>query len=203
MNFDPTMYMSIHTVGDSHSHNGWSGIVNHHLGPLLCYSFSKEKLERCDIRNFHMNDGDTIVFSLGEIDCRCHIHKHITDTTTYQEIINHIVDNYFDAIELNVSVSGITFKNVCVYNVVPPIERYNTSENPAFPYLGSDEERKQYALYFNERLKEKCVEKGYVFFDIYDKYTDANGFLRKDLSDDNVHIRDGVYIREFIEQHLL
>ena len=195
--------MSIHTVGDSHSHNGWSGIINHHLGAVLCYSFGKEKLERCDIRNFHMKDGDTIVFSLGEIDCRCHVHKHITETTTYQEIINRIIENYFDAIELNVSVSGITFKNICVYNVVPTIERYNTWEHPGFPYLGSDEERKQYTLYFNETLKEKCAEKGYIFFDIYDKYKDGNGFLRKDLSDDNVHIRDGVYIREFIEQYLL
>ena len=30
--------MSIHTIGDSHSGNGWSGITQHHLGPLLCLS---------------------------------------------------------------------------------------------------------------------------------------------------------------------
>ena len=91
--------MSIHTIGDSHSGNGWSGIIQHHLGPVLCYSFGKEKLNRCDIRNFNIKDGDTIVFCLGEIDCRCHIHKHITETTRYQDIINNIVDNYFEAIE--------------------------------------------------------------------------------------------------------
>jgi hypothetical protein len=92
--------MSIHTFGDSHSYNGWSGVVPHHLGPVLCYSFGKEKLNRCDIRNFNIKDGDTIVFCLGEIDCRCHIHKHITETTRYQDIINNIIDNYFEAIEL-------------------------------------------------------------------------------------------------------
>ena len=97
--------MSIHTIGDSHSVNGWSGIIQHHLGAVLCYSFGKEKLNRCNIRNFNIKDGDTIVFYLGEIDCRCHIHKHITETTTYQDIINNIVDNYFEAIELNVSIS--------------------------------------------------------------------------------------------------
>ena len=95
----------IHTIGDSHSENGWNGVVKHHLGPLLCYSFGKEKLYRCDIRKFNIKDGDTIVFCLGEIDCRCHINKHITNTTTYQDIINNIVDDYFDAIELNVSIS--------------------------------------------------------------------------------------------------
>ena len=195
--------MSIHTIGDSHSHNGWSGIINHHLSALLCYSFGKEKLNRCDIRNFNIKDGDTIVFCLGEIDCRCHIHKHVTETTRYQDIINNIVDNYFEAIELNVSISQIKLKNVCVYNVVPPIQKYNTSENPEYPYLGSDEERKQYTLYFNEKLKEKCIEKEYIFFDIYNNYIDENGYLRKDLSDDNVHIGNGIYISNFIKENNL
>jgi hypothetical protein len=195
--------MSIHTIGDSHSHNGWSGIINHHLGPVLCYSFGKDKLNRCDIRNYDIKDGDTVVFSFGEIDCRCHVHKHVSDESTYQDIINHLVDNYFEAIDLNIVTSQITFKNICVYNVVPPIQKYNTLENPEYPYLGTDEERKEYALYFNQKLKEKCIEKGYVFFDIYDKYIDENGFLRKDLSDENVHIRNGVHISNFIQEHHL
>ena len=195
--------MSIHTIGDSHSFNGWSGIIQHHLGAVLCYSFGKEKLNRCDIRNFNIKDGDTIVFCLGEIDCRCHIHKHITETTTYQDIINNIVDNYFEAIELNVSISQIKLKNVCVYNVVPPIQKYNTCENPEYPYLGTDEERKQYSLFFNEKIKEKCLEKNYIFFDIYNNYIDENGFLRKDLSDGKVHIGNGIYISNFIKENNL
>jgi hypothetical protein len=69
--------------------------------------------------------------------------------------------------------------------------------------LGTDEERKRYALYFNEKLKEKCIEKEYVFFDIYNYYTDENGFLRKDLSDGNVHIRNGIYINIFIKENML
>jgi len=193
--------MSIHTIGDSHSGYGWTGIINHALGPVLCYSVGKEKLNRCDIRRFNIKDGDTVIFCLGEIDCRCHIHKHITDTTTYRDIIDSIVYNYFEAIELNVSVSQLKLKNVCVYNVVPPIQKYNTRENPEYPYLGTDEERKQYALYFNEKLKEKCIEKGYIFFDVYNKYIDENGFLRKDLSDGNVHISNGIYISDFIKEN--
>jgi hypothetical protein len=195
--------MSIHTIGDSHSGGGWTDIIQHHLGAILCYSFGKEKLNRCDIRNFNIIDGDTIVFCFGEIDCRCHIHKHVTDTTPYRDIINNIVDNYFDAIELNISTSQINLKNVCVYNVVPPIQRYNTWENPEYPYLGTDEERKNYVLYFNEKLKEKCNEKAYIFFDVYDKYTDENGFLQKELSDGNVHIGNGCYINEFINENII
>jgi hypothetical protein len=195
--------MSIHTFGDSHAVFGWRGVIQHSLGPLLCYSFAKEKLNRCDIRKFNIKNGDTIVFCLGEIDCRCHIHKYITNTTSYQDIINSLVDHYFKAIELNVFVSKIKFKNVCVYNVVPPIQKYNTIEYPEYPYLGTDLERKQYVLYFNEKIKEKCIEHKYIFFDIYNNYIDENGFLKKDLSDGNVHIKNGIYISNFIKEHLL
>ena len=145
--------MAIHTIGDSHSCNGWTGVIQHHLGAVLCYSFGKEKLNRCDIRNFNIKDGDAIVFCLGEIYCRCHIHKHITDTITYEDIINNIVDNYFEAIKLNISTSQIKLKNVCVYNVVPPIQKHNTHENSEYPYLGTDKERQNYALYFNKKIK--------------------------------------------------
>ena len=191
--------MTIHTIGDSHSCNGWVDVINHHLGPILCYSFGKEKLDRCDIRKFNIKDGDTIIFCLVEIDCRNHVHKHITQTTTYQDVINNIVDNYFEAIELNVSISQIKLKNICVYNIVPPIRKGNS----AYPYLGTDEERKQYVVYFNKKLKEKCIEKKYIFFDIYNNYIDENGFLKNDLSDGCVHIINGIYISNFIKENIL
>ena len=199
---------NLHTFGDSHSVCGWNNeIQRHHLGPVLCYSFGKEKLNRCDIRNFNIKDGDTIVFCLGEIDCRCHIHKHITKTTTYQDIINNIVNNYFDAIELNVSISQIKLKNVCVFNVPPPIEKYKTFTDgypeTIYPHLGSDNDRKQYTLYFNEKLKDKCIEHKYIFFDVYKDYVDSNGFLRKDLSDGTVPIGNGIHLDNFIKYNLL
>ena len=193
--------MSIHTFGDSHSGAGWSGVVNHHLGPILCYSFGKEKLNRCDIRNYNIKDGDTIIFCFGEIDCRCHIHKHINELNTYENIIDEIINNYFEAIKLNIHTSKFKLKNICIYNIVPPIQKFNTWENPEYPYLGSDEERKNYVLYFNKKLQEKCNENNYIFFNIYDKYIDENGFLRKDLSDGNVHIGNGIHLTNFIKEN--
>ena len=196
--------MKIHTIGDSHSFNGWEkDIVKHHIGPVLCYSFGKEKLSRCDISAFNIQDGDTVVFCFGEIDCRCHVGKHVSSTNTYTDIIDKLVFNYFEAIELNILKLRKKLKNICVYNIVPPIEKHNTLENPDYPYLGTDEERKQYTLYFNQCLKSKCIEKGYMFFDIYNKYTNSNGFLQKELSDGNVHISNGIYIKEFIDNNLL
>lgn len=194
--------MSIHTFGDSHALEGWgNNIIEHYISSILCYSFGVHKLNRIDIRNFDIKDGDSIIFCFGEVDCRCHIYKHITDTNTYQNIIDNIINNYFDAIQLNISVSQIKFKNICVYNVVPPVEKYNTSENHDYPYLGTDEERKNYVLYFNKKIKEYCIKYNYIFFDIYDKYIDENGFLNKDLSDGHVHIKDGIHITNFIKDN--
>jgi len=195
----------VHTFGDSHSNRGWdSSQVNmHHLGPVLCYSFGKDKLARCDIRRFGVANGDTVIFCFGEIDCRCHIHKHVTLCKSYQSVIEGIVDSYADAIRTNITVSGLSLKNVCIYNVVPPVERHNTMESPEYPYLGTDGERKQYVLYFNERLNKVCRDNGWVFFDVYDLYADANGFLSKGMSDGNVHVSTGSHLRNFVREHLL
>ena len=86
------------------------------IGPLLCYSFGKENLKRCNISDYDLKNNDTIIFSLGEIDCRCHIIKHINEKMTYKTIIKIIIDMYIDAIKINVDKSELTFKNICIYN---------------------------------------------------------------------------------------
>ena len=153
-----------------------------------------QKLDRIDISKFNINDGDTIVFSLGEIDCRCHIHKHITDVLTYETIIDNIIYNYFEAINLNLTNANIKLKNICIFNIVPPVQKDNAFGNPDYPFLGTDEERKTYVLYFNKKLKYECIKNNYIFFDIYDNYCDENGYLIKDLSDGGVHIKKMVFI---------
>jgi hypothetical protein len=188
--------MVIHTFGDSHSYSGWTGVKIHHLGPKLCFSIGRDGITIHDC----VHNGDTVIFCFGEIDCRCHVHKHVTDDRDYTKIIDTIVDNYF--IQIQKAVSMFDSLQTCVYNVVPPVERRNTAENSEYPYLGTDEERKTYVIYFNKRLQQKCIEYGYLFIDVYTKYTDSNGFLNKQLSDGNVHIRNGVHLRQFITKNV-
>jgi len=195
----------IHTFGDSHSWFGWCelrNVVPHHIGAILCYSFGNENLKRCNISNFDIKNGDSVVFCFGEIDCRCHVKKHINNENTYQHIIDNIVSKYIEAIQLNIKECKVKLKNICIYNVAPPIEKHNTEENPQYPYLGSDQERKSYTLYFNKKLKEKCYENNWIFVDVYDKYCDDNGFLSKNLSDGNVHIQNPKFLKEFILKHI-
>jgi hypothetical protein len=193
--------MRIHTIGDSHCCNGWKIIPNvfdHHLGAKLCYSIGRDGIIIKD--NYGINNNDIVIFCFGEIDCRCHIHKHINESNSYTQIIDSIVEKYFEKIKI--AVSDFENLKVCIYNVVPPVQKYNTPENSEYPYLGSDEERKMYVLYFNKKLKEKCKEYNYVFFDIYDNYADENGFLKKNSSDGNVHIRDPYHIFLFLKNNL-
>lgn len=191
--------MVIHTIGDSHSNNGWNtDIINHYYPDMLCYDLGIYRINKVDIRNFNINDGDSIIFCFGELDCRCYIQKNINEFITYQQVINYIIINYFSYISFSINHSLINFKKICVFNVIPPVEKDNVAEYPNYPFLGTDEERKSYVLYFNTKIKEYCEKNNYVFFDVYDKYTDENGFLKKDLSDGRVNIKDGIYINEFI-----
>jgi len=188
----------VHTIGDSHCKNAWQNIEDvevHWVGSKLCYSFNSIVL---NIKQFNINNGDMIIFCFGEIDCRCHIHKHITPELSYKNIIDNIINKYF--IEIKKSTSVYQDIEICVFNVVPPVKKYTIEEEPEYPLLGSDEERKEYILYFNSKLKEKCQEYGYIFFDVYNKYSDYDGFLNKKLSDNSIHIRDEKFIKEFLDK---
>jgi len=203
--------MTIHTFGDSHSSFGFKNINNiniHWIGPLLCYTFGNKKLDILNIRNYGVNDNDCVIFCFGEIDCRAHIYKYVNQNNSYQNIIDNIIEKYFEAIIINIE----SYKNlkIIVYNVVPPssvsnvhtdieIQKYVLVKNKNdIPWKGSDNERMQYHLYFNKKLKEYCEKNNFIFMDVYDKYRNENGFLKKEFSDGNVHINDHIFIKEFL-----
>jgi hypothetical protein len=193
--------MPIHTIGDSHSMFGWRnipGVIVHHIGPKLAFSVGRDGLAIPP--EFGIQGGDTVVFSFGEIDCRCHIHKHVTPETSYMEIIDSIVSAYIGRIlELSASLPGV---RCCIYNVVPPVQRHMSAENKQYPFLGSDEERRSYTLYFNAALAAACVTHGFTFVDIYDAYATPEKYLNRAHSDGHVHIRDAGYIIDFARAHL-
>jgi hypothetical protein len=192
--------MTIHTFGDSHCRAGWNNIKNLYastFGPMLCYTFATNGINISNLKDLNLiQEGDIVIFCFGEIDCRCHIHKYISDNISYTHVIDYIVDTYIKQIKL--TVEPFTNIKTCVYNIVPPVEKDSIIQSNDFPCLGTDDERQKYVLYFNKKLKEKCSEYNYIFFDVYDKYTDEKGFLNKELRDD-IHIRDGIHIKSFLE----
>lgn len=192
----------IHTIGDSHCGGVTDkpkeeqafaqipGVITHWLGPKLMFSIGRDGL---DISNFSISDNDTLIFCFGEIDCRCHVHKY---KENYKEVIENIVRKFFNVL-LDIRNKHPHMK-LCVFNVPPTIKKGKVNENPAFPYLGTDEERKEYVNYMNYTIKKYCNTSNIVFFDVYDKYCCNEGFLDEKLSDNNVHISNPKYISEFI-----
>lgn len=182
--------MTIHTIGDSHSHFGWDDtVVKHGLGPILAFSIGNGRLDMVDTSNFNLQPNDWFIFSFGEIDCRCHIAKHITETDTYQVIIKNIVEKYIAAVAK--FVKGINMPlNIGIYNVIPP-KKIDTGNNADFPFIGSSYERLRFVQYFNECLESEVSKYNYTFINILKFYTTDEGFLNPALADVSVHIIDG------------
>jgi len=197
---------TIHTVGDSHSLFGWkdlkkSPVKINHLGPRLMFTFGTSAgsiVDESIIRS--LNAHDLLVFCFGEIDCRCHIHKHVSSEISYHAIIEKIVDSYVAGI-LNLRTKyNLEDIKIAVYSVVPPIRRVDGIENSSFPFLGTDLDRLNYQQYMNLILRKKCNERNIIFFDITTHYADSEGFLVKELSDNICHINNELGITSVLEE---
>jgi hypothetical protein len=198
---------TLHTFGDSHAskeHGCWDNSkINIHLkiranwlGPKLMYSFGRDKKKLFHKSKKIVKESDIVVFSFGEIDCRCHIGKY---ETNWKSNIDSLVNNYFKAIEKN--VKDYNDLKVLIYNVVPPIERSHPRNQWMLPYtkklphVGTDSDILKYTKYMNKMLEtEVNKRKNYYFIDVYDAYSDSNGFLKVELSDNNCHIADPIYL---------
>jgi hypothetical protein len=197
----------LHTYGDSHAtkeYGGWNKInindlyiITNHIPGKLMFSFGRDQM----IVVGNIKENDIVCFCFGEIDCRCHINNY---EPNWETNIDSIVENYFITISKNVKDKNLI---VFVFNVVPPVERELPINNwlsvgAGLPALGTDEDRKKYTVYMNKKIKEYCEKFNYVFFDVYDKYIDEKGFLKRELSDTNCHISNPIYIEEFLKKYI-
>ena len=192
--------MTIHTFGDSHANHPWDRIIineekiNIHIlrppnRPMTCAGFGYNKLEYLNIKNYDVEDNDVVCFCFGETDCRFHIDKR---KEIYKDFINEIVENYFEAIKLNIEqLNNLT---VIVLSV-PPVLRF-TPAAADFPILGEDTDRKKYSEYFNFIIKGKCEEYNYHNLDVYNLYSNQDGYLNPEYADNYCHIMDPIFMEE-------
>ena len=166
-------------------------------GAYTLSTFAVKGVQHLDIKRDPVQDGDIVIFCLGEIDCRSHFCKP-EHFLSYKEIIDDIVPRYFEAIKKN--VEQLNDLKVMVFNVVPPIRSEGIYFNASWPFAGTDEQRKEVVLYMNFRLRDYCEKYGYIFFDVYTKYCGADGFIDPALNDGNVHIQNPVYLMEFLHE---
>ena len=188
--------MAIFTTGDSHAMFGWPKYVqtNYNTG-MLCYTFGNTPrgiIPEAVVNNIKENDH--LIFSYGEVDCRRHILKHVTDNISYKQVIDNITTQYFKKIHELTHKKQYT---IWVYNVVPPYSSQKAKVDLNWQRTADDETTKSYYCYFNSSLKNMCKTYSYNFFDVYDKYADSDGFLKFELSDKGVHIGNPIHIDEF------
>ena len=199
-------------VGDSHSRifEEIPGVECFHIGPRLMYSVGHKGLKSdqeetsklTDLGNLELyemgiKEGDTVIFCLGEIDCRCHVWNHSKETP-YQQVIENIIEKYIQFILDTINYNMI---KACVYNVVPPKKSNGVDGNGHYPFTGTNEERRSYHLYMNYLLKEYCYKHEILFIDIYDNYTTSEGFLIPEQSDGCVHIKNPYFVERFLKKH--
>ena len=179
---------TIYTIGDSHCWHAWlkvPNVITKTMGPMTMHSLGLSK----PLLIKDLPKDSPIVFCWGEIDCRCHVHKY----QPWKETIDVLVKNYIDTITLNAKIN----KNILIFNVIPPPRKKTAQESSGFPFLGTDEERLSYVKYMNKLLSES----EYPFIDVYDKYSESDGFLKMELSDYHVHVEDEKYLIEWINNN--
>ena len=143
------------------------------------------------LTNYGVHENDWICFCFGEIDTRAHVHRHVTDTTSYEHVINTLVENYAKAIQ--VVASEFVSLHVCVFMIPPPYyfglctDTVNSGDE--FSARGSDSERSLYTVYFNEALRIMCQMHGFNFICAYEDYCCKDGFLNPAVSDGYQHIK--------------
>lgn len=169
--------VKIFSIGDSHAWHCWLNIPGakfRQLGPMTMHHFGTYK----PIVVRDLPKDSIAVLAWGEIDCRCHVHKF----PPYKECIDKVVADYLDGVRKNQKIHP----DIWLYNVVPPPRREKAAaESPAWPFLGTNEERLSYVQYMNEKLKAS----EFPFIDVYRQYADKDGFLRMEMSDGHVHIK--------------
>jgi len=189
-----------HTVGDSHCAHGWpSNVFTHYVGSTLCYNIGRISLQGLEPP---IQAGDAMCFCFGEIDCRCHVRKHVEGDRTHQDVIDEIISRYFTYLREQVVALEWDI-HIFVYNVLPPVRAhimYHRDGVMAYPWAGTDEERLSYVRYFNQRLQAECAAAGYTFFDVYDQFAIEDGFLNMELSDGGVHVQESSPLKAYIDQ---
>lgn len=183
-------YPKIYTFGDSHCWHAWLKVPNTVTncgGAMTMYSFGIA--EQLPILEAQVPLDSIIVFSLGEIDCRCYVHKY----QPWRKTVESLVEKYIRG--LDICIVGRDPKLVWIYNVLPPIK--NAGENPSFPFLGTVGERASYVRYMNDLLRKSK----YTFVDIYDTCSTLEGFMKPEDSDMHVHLENEKYIKEWLEKY--
>lgn len=196
----------IYAIGDSHTIFFYNSmIIREHwfVGtlPLTIYRLLNEGLDIYSIgdrlgnqhEKYNICENDHVIFYFGFNDIQKNIfkyHSHDWKNSIEEMFINYIsyIVNLKNKYKINVIVS-------CIYpNPLQEGENIN----------GTSEERRNATKEANRIMKEECLKYNLNFLDIYDLIVDDNGYIRRDLTRDLIHLDyDNKNLRNIIENRII
>jgi hypothetical protein len=202
---NPQKYKDLWIFGDSHANYNFKNLdisnYNCYQTSITMHSFGRDKLKILNYKACGSDEKSIIVYQIGEIDCRCHIGKQLLLNRDLEEITDTLVNNFIDSILENIKQYSKMYIIICC--IPPPIDQlYYESVNGKLssdfpvPFVGTNQERVLYTKKMNAKLKQKCNENDFLFFDYYDYYSTSDGLLKIEYSDNIVHIQDNTYLLE-------
>jgi hypothetical protein len=157
-------------IGDSHSMYCFAAIREariRYLPLLTAHRVGRDGIMSVIPTDFQIGDGDRLITSFGEIDCRAHVENIAARRGLSAEaILDDLADRYTAALRV-LSARGV---EVWVSCVIPPSRRSQMDETAI---------RAQVSIRraLNERLALRAADRGLGFLDFYDRIAGPDGVL--------------------------
>jgi hypothetical protein len=199
----------IKIFGDSHARFNFANLQNpnenYNMSSLTMHRIGRDRLGCINFKNFNVQNGDIIVYQVGEVDARAHCHKQILLGRQLKDIVSELITNFIDSIKENAASYEHLRMIICC---IPPTMNQQYYENiygpitHEFPFVGTNEQRAFYTETLNAELYKQCNINGIMFLDYYDFYKADDGLIRIELTDDICHIKENGKILEIFSNML-
>lgn len=152
----------------------------------------------------NIKPGDVVLFCFGFNDMQKNIHKYASGS--YEEEIDKLISGYINLI--------IGYENK--YTITPiicsippnPLPQANSvgltfGISGDFITTGTSEERRKYNAEANRILNSLCFEYNLPFLNIHNAISDAEGFIKKEYTDDYIHLKwDNEQLKNLIKEKI-
>lgn len=183
----------IFVYGDSHAIYSFNhpdlNVVNRHEAARTCHRVGRDnQIPKFNIHEH--NENSVLLFTFGEVDCRCHIKKQLNLNRDLNEVLGKLIKNYLNAVKNAVN----KYSQIIIVGIIPPVRKSDYEIKhiipDKFPFMGTDEERVFYKILFNTLLEQECKNyKDFQYIYPYKRYENENGTLNYEFSDQFIHIQ--------------
>tara|TARA_B100001057_G_C22628113_1_gene863295 strand:- start:236 stop:880 length:645 start_codon:yes stop_codon:yes gene_type:complete len=150
------------------------------IGPATAYNLKTkvDHLNKVLNRTFYIKNS-YVLFCFGEVDIRAHLIKQSKlQNKDVESIVAQCIDRYISAIK---KVNPIRKIRKAVF---APIASWSDEKPYDGPSFGSNIERNQVTIIFNQYLEKKCEENNIIFISIFKEMLNKDGTTNPDYLDD-------------------